>query len=77
MPSPQINSIDVERDGVYFASGGADRQVKVWLYDEGEQVAAGTGHSGAITRLKISPDKRIIVSVGAEGAIFIWRMVSA
>jgi cilia- and flagella-associated protein 52 len=72
----QINSIDIERDGVYFASGGADRQVKVWLYDEGEQVAAGVGHSGTITRLRISPDKRIIVSVGSEGAIFIWHMFS-
>ena len=42
----------------------------------GEQVAAGVGHSGTITRLRISPDKRIVVSVGSEGAIFIWHMFS-
>ncbi len=70
----QINSIDIERDGVYFASAGVDRLVKLWLYDEGEVVASGSGHSGSINRVRISPDKRIIVSVGAEGAVFIWRM---
>ncbi len=73
LPPPQITSIDIERDGVYFASGGADRLVKVWLYDEGEPVAVGEGHSGAIQKVRISPDKRIVVSVGSEGAIFIWR----
>ena len=33
------------------------------------------GHSGAITRVKISPDGEKIVTVGAEGAIFIWQNV--
>lgn len=32
----------------------------------------GIGHSGAITRIKFSPDQKHIVSVGSEGAIFIW-----
>jgi hypothetical protein len=56
-----------------IASGGWDKTVKVWLYDEGDLVSAGIGHSGAITKVKIADDRRIIVSVGAEGAIFIWR----
>jgi hypothetical protein len=45
----------------------------VWLYDEGDLVAVGAGHSGAITKVKISSDRRIVVSVGTEGAIFIWK----
>ena len=57
-----------------LASGGCDNLVKVWLYDEGDCIATGAGHSGAVTKVKISPDRRILVSVGAEGAIMIWKM---
>jgi WD40 repeat protein len=56
-----------------MASGGGDKLVKLWLYDEGDLVASGAAHSGAITKVKISPDRRIVVSVGTEGAICIWR----
>ena len=71
---PQITTLDAERSGTLFASGGADRLVKVWKYDEGEVVAEGTGHSGTINKVRIAPDSTILVSVGEEGAVFIWRM---
>jgi WD40 repeat protein len=70
----QINSLDIQRNGQHIVTGGQDKFVKLWRYDEGDHVAIGTGHSGAITRVRISPDEKIIVSVGAEGAIFIWEM---
>ena len=70
----EICSLDIEKkEGRVFVSGGVDRTVKVWLYDEGEIVATGVGHSGAISKVKVSPDNSLIVSVGAEGAIFLWR----
>lgn len=70
---PQIMSVDIDADGKTLATGGADKLVKLWLYDEGDLVATGAGHSGTITKVKVSHDRRIIVSVGAEGAIFIWK----
>merc|ERR1711939_678258 len=60
--------------GDFFVSGGADKLVKVWHYDEGMCRFIGVGHSGSINRLAISPDQGICVSVGAEGAICIWAM---
>lgn len=66
-------TVDVDRKGELLATGGWDKTVKVWLYDIGSLVASGAGHAGQITKVKISHDRRIIVSVGAEGAIFIWR----
>jgi WD40 repeat protein len=70
----EICSLDIEKkEGRVFVSGGVDRTVKVWLYDEGEIVGTGVGHSGAISKVKVSPDNSLIVSVGAEGAIFLWR----
>ena len=33
----------------------------------------GHGHAGEIIRLAVSPDRQRVVSVGSEGAIFIWK----
>lgn len=70
----EVNALSITKEGEHFVSGGEDKLVKLWGYDEGINYATGTGHSGAITRLQISPDQRTIVSVGSEGAIFIWSM---
>jgi hypothetical protein len=41
-------------------------------YDDGLCHSVGVAHSGAVTALQVSPDKTRIVSVGAEGGIFVW-----
>ena len=46
--------------------------LKIWNYDEGSCVFTGIGHSGGITKVKFSPNQKIIASVGSEGAIFLW-----
>lgn len=38
-------------------------------------MSVGTGHSGSVAAVRISPDRKIIVSVGSEGGIFIWGML--
>jgi WD40 repeat protein len=70
--SGEINALDITREGEHCVSGGEDKLVKIWNYDEGICYHQGTGHSGAITKVKFSPNQEYIVSVGAEGAIFIW-----
>jgi len=72
----EINAIDIKEraGGDIFVSGGNDRLVRLWNYDQGNLLAIGRGHSGSISRLKISPDGTKVISVGAEGGIFIWSM---
>ena len=55
-------------------SGGADKNVNVWHYDEGKLICTGKGHSGKISKLTLSPDQKMVVSVGSEGGIFIWTL---
>ena len=55
-------------------SGGGDRLVRVWEYDDGIIVRLGRGHSGNISAVRFSPDEKRIVSVGEEGGIFIWKL---
>eukprot|EP01048_Picozoa_sp_COSAG05_P006553 COSAG05_NODE_432_length_9860_cov_10.291056_2_plen_606_part_00 len=68
----EVNALAISTDGTSFISGGADRLVRLWNYDEGQTNAVGEGHSGSITDLKISPDTQTFVSVGDEGAILVW-----
>lgn len=70
----ELNALSISREGEHFASGGNDKILRLWDYDEGISYFTGHGHSGNITRVEISPDQRTIVSVGSEGAIFLWHM---
>ena len=70
----EVNTLAISADGESFVSGGEDKIVKMWSYDEGLQHYKGVGHSGHITKIGIAPNQQFIVTVGAEGAIFIWHM---
>jgi len=72
--SAEVNTLDIAGSGEFFVSGGGDKILKLWHYDEGQCQAVGIGHSGAITRVAVSPDQRNLVSVGDEGAILIWNI---
>lgn len=70
----EVNALAINREGNHFASGGEDQIVKVWSYDEGIVLFEGIGHSSNILKITYSPDQKNLVSVGAEGAIFIWNI---
>ena len=67
----EINALAITESGDYYVSGGQDKRVKLWDYDEGLCYFQGIGHSGDITKIQISPDQKTMVSVGTEGAVFI------
>jgi WD40 repeat protein len=72
--SGEINALAITNEGEHFVSGGEDKIVKLWDYDEGISYFTGVGHSGGVTKIAISPNQKYIVTAGAEGAIFIWHM---
>jgi len=69
-----LQTLSISKSGSHFVSAGQDRILKLWDYDAGICKYFGVGHSGTISCAKISPDQTFIVSVGLEGAIFIWTM---
>nr|CUU99315.1 hypothetical transcript [Hymenolepis microstoma] len=72
--SGSINGLDFSADGTTFVTGGDDKIIKVWRYNEGDVTHVGLGHSASISRLRISPDQRLIVSVSEDGGIFLWDL---
>jgi WD40 repeat protein len=49
--SGEINALAITREGEHFVSGGEDKKIKLWDYDEGISYYTGIGHSGTITRV--------------------------
>jgi len=70
----ELSTLSISKSGSNFCSGGHDRLLKLWDYDEGVCKYVGVGHSGTINAVAIAPDQRSIVSCGSEGAIFIWAV---
>lgn len=52
----EVNALAITNAGEHFVSGGEDKLVKVWSYDEGNNIFKGVGHSGQITRIGIAPN---------------------
>ncbi len=47
--------------------------MQCYKYEEGEVEAIGVGHSTEITKIKIAPDNRSVVSVSIDGAVLLWK----
>jgi len=54
--SAEVNALAITNEGEHFVSGGEDKVLRLWGYDEGICYYNGNGHSGGITRIAISPD---------------------
>lgn len=52
----EVNALAITAEGEHFVSGGQDKIVKLWNYDEGISYYTGVGHSGAITKIAIAPN---------------------
>ncbi|OMJ85317.1 hypothetical protein SteCoe_13415 [Stentor coeruleus] len=70
----EVNALAINKEGNVFASGGEDQVVKLWSYDEGVVLYEGIGHSSTVFKITFSPDQKNLISVGNEGAIFIWNL---
>eukprot|EP00164_Ancoracysta_twista_P003295 GFYU01004401.1.p1 GENE.GFYU01004401.1~~GFYU01004401.1.p1 ORF type:complete len:617 (-),score=197.08 GFYU01004401.1:136-1986(-) len=66
--------IAMSHNGDIYATGGTDQVVKLWDFVTGNLLSNGVGHSGTVTSLAFSDDDRQLVSVGAEGNIFVWNV---
>ena len=41
------------QEGEHYISGGEDKVVRLWDYDEGISYYSGIGHSGGITKVRL------------------------
>jgi WD domain, G-beta repeat len=58
------------------ASGGNDGAVRIWDTREPGRVRRLGSHSGAITALDVSPDRRTLLSAAIDGTVSVWDLTA-
>ena len=61
------------RDPRYFATGGADKLIKIWDRTLGKEILTLRGHEEQVTALEYSPNGRYLVSVGEDSLVNVWN----
>jgi WD40 repeat protein len=74
-----VEAVAVTPDGRYAVSSSADRMLRVWDLELGEEVQAFTmeGHSGHVIALAVTPDGGHAVSGSNFGCLIVWDLEGA
>jgi WD40 repeat protein len=63
-------------NGLQIASGASDGVISIWYLNEANKVINSRKHKGEITTLEFSPDGRLLVTGGADGATVVTEVRS-
>jgi WD40 repeat protein len=69
--------VAISADGLWLASGGNDRVVRLWRTRDGSELASFEGHEGSVRAIAISHDRRFIYSGGDDGTLRRWAIGAA
>ncbi len=61
-------------DGRYLASGGQDREVRLYDLDAGLLERVYVGHTGAVYGLDFNPQTPALATGGGEGRVLLFRL---
>jgi WD40 repeat protein len=69
--------VAVHRNGSILASGGADKQIRLWRYSEGTCFAVGRQHTGDVIQCIFTADGQRLISADSHGVLCIWDITDA
>lgn len=72
-----VLTVRFSRDGSLLATAGADRLIKIWSVETGEQVSVLEGHTQHVSALAWSADDRQLTSASADYDIRVWDLHTA
>lgn len=71
-----IRGFDIHPRGDWLATGGSDRQLKLWKWEGGKVAATAThdvaAHDGWVEAAAFSPDGQRLATVGADRQVKVW-----
>ena len=60
-----------------LASGSGDKDVRLWLYNEGFCLATMKQHTGEVTRCMFTADGHKLITADSHGALCFWDVADA
>uniref|UniRef100_A0A915P7V2 Pleiotropic regulator 1 n=1 Tax=Meloidogyne floridensis TaxID=298350 RepID=A0A915P7V2_9BILA len=69
-----VRAVDVEPNNEWFATGGADRIIKIWDLASGQLKLSLTGHISAVRAVKVSPRHPYLFSAGEDKQVKCWDL---
>src|SRR5262249_7016309 len=72
-----VHALDVHPDGARVATGGTDRQVKLWQWGKDQPLAAFRAHGDCVRAVAFAPDGRLLASAGDDGLVRLWDVATA
>lgn len=72
--SDTIFAVEFSPNGKHVASGGADKFLKVFDVDSGEQVRSFEGHTHHVLGVSWKAESKVLASAGADTVIKVWNM---
>ncbi|MTI21009.1 CHAT domain-containing protein [Fulvivirga sp. RKSG066] len=70
--SEQVYSAEYSHKSKYLAVGGSDRLLRLYKTNNWEADKVLSGHTGAITHVKFTPDDNYLISASDNGELIIW-----
>lgn len=69
-----VQVVALSADGEYLATGTGylDRTLRIWDWHQRRVVVELSGHTGGITAVAFSPDKRLLGSTSSDGTLRLW-----
>src|SRR4051812_49289422 len=67
-----IHDLDVHPDGARVATGGTDRQIKLWKWGQEQPLAAFRAHDDCVRAVRFSPDGNLLASAGDDSRVRLW-----
>jgi len=64
--------VAVTPDGRFVISGSADRTVRVWDWQNGQEVRPPAEHNGGVLSVAVTPDGRFVVHVSGIWMVRVW-----
>ena len=72
-----VTKVCIDPSGLLLATAGADKWVRVLDLYSGRLYGRVRGHGDVVTAVAFSPDGDRLVTAGADGVAFVWRLPEA
>ena len=72
--SQPVNSVAINSDEKFLASGSNDNTIKLWALPEGKLLQTLTGHANTVFSVAISSDGKLLASGSQDQTIKFWAL---